>query len=196
MGNRSIDFFDTQFQRQIREAEFVLNPFEELALPYLQGRVLDLGCGLGNLTIAAARRGCSVLALDGSPHAVVRIKEVAAAEELPIDARPADLGRYRIAEDYDAIVAIGLLMFFERPVAEAVLRDIQAHVRPGGYAIINTLIAGTTYLDLFEPGRYCLFEREALTRAFAGWTICVDQERSFEAPGGTEKRFCTLVARR
>lgn len=45
----SIHFFETQFQRQVLEAEAGLNPFEQQALPYLQGAVLDYGCGLGQL---------------------------------------------------------------------------------------------------------------------------------------------------
>ena len=49
--NRSVSFFDTQFQHQIRETNFVLNPFEKLALPQLRSKVLDLGCGLGNLAM-------------------------------------------------------------------------------------------------------------------------------------------------
>ena len=68
MGDASIRFFDSQFRRQIRQAELALNPFEQRALPWLQGRVLDSGCGLGNLALAAARRGCTVPALDASPH--------------------------------------------------------------------------------------------------------------------------------
>jgi len=72
-GNKTISFFDTQFERQVREGDFALNPFERLALPYLYGKILDLGCGLGNLSIKAARRGCAVLALDASPNAIARI---------------------------------------------------------------------------------------------------------------------------
>lgn len=92
--NRGIEFFDTQFQRQIRESEFVLNPFEESVLPYMRGRVLDLGCGLGNLTVEAARRGCSVLALDATANAIERIRSVASAEGLPVEATVADLTTY------------------------------------------------------------------------------------------------------
>ncbi|BDG04208.1 hypothetical protein [Anaeromyxobacter oryzae] len=33
MSNRSIEFFDEQFKRQVQAHEFALNPFEEAALP-------------------------------------------------------------------------------------------------------------------------------------------------------------------
>ncbi len=37
-ANRSIEYFDEQFARQIRDHDFQLNPFEQLALPHLRGR--------------------------------------------------------------------------------------------------------------------------------------------------------------
>src|SRR6266508_5018004 len=110
--NRSIDFFETQFESQTRSGDFALNPFEMLAIPHVSGHVLDLGCGLGNLGIEAAKRGCSVVALDGSPTAITHIRETAAAAGLPIRADRVDLSSYRIAETYGTIIAIGLLMFF------------------------------------------------------------------------------------
>ena len=41
----SIAFFDTQFRRQAEQGVCQLNPFEQQALPYLHGEVLDFGCG-------------------------------------------------------------------------------------------------------------------------------------------------------
>src|SRR3970282_1988987 len=96
--NRTVDFFDTQFQRQGSEGKFALNPFEELALPFLCGRVLDLGCGLGNLSIEAAKRGCSVIALDASPNAITRIRQAALAEALPITAAEVDFESYAVTD--------------------------------------------------------------------------------------------------
>jgi tellurite methyltransferase len=194
--NRGIEFFDTQFQRQIRESEFVLNPFEQMVLPYLRGRVLDVGCGLGNLTIEAARAGCSVLALDASPNAIERIRSVAAAENLSVETAVVDLVTYRIIDDFDVIVSIGLLMFLKRDRARELLIEIGGHVTPGGYAIINVLIEGTTYLEMFEPGHYYLFGHDELLQSLAGWEILESRYNNFEAPGATVKMFATVVARK
>jgi tellurite methyltransferase len=188
-----IDFFERQFQRQVRTAEFGLNPFEQLALPYVTGEVLDLGCGLGNLSLEAARRGCSVRAVDASPTAVERLRAAALHEQLPLEALQADLGSYRIERDYDTIVAIGLLMFFRRERALDLLRQIERRVRPGGRAILNVLVEGTTYLGMFKPDEYTLFGRLELEQAFAGWTLIESRHDSFPAPGDTVKAFATLI---
>ena len=193
-ANRTVDFFDAQFRRQASEREFALNPFESAALPHLRGRVLDLGCGLGNLTLEAARRGCSVRALDASPAAVARIREAARAENLAVQADVVDLGRYRIEAEFDTIVAIGLLMFFPQARALELLADIRSHVAEGGCAILNVLIEGTTYLDLFEPGHCHLFGRDELERDFADWKLLLSRVDTFGVPDGRCKVFSTLIA--
>ncbi len=194
--NRSVDFFETQFQRQTESGDFALNPFERLAIPYLSGSVLDLGCGLGNLAIEAAQRGCPVVALDASPAAIAHIRRTATAARLPIRAECVDLSTYRIAEIFDTIVAIGLLMFFPKPRASELLEEIKAHVQPGGNAIVNTLIDGTTYLAMFEPDHYCLFSERELRKRFEGWDVREFRLDRFDAPGSTIKAFATVVARR
>lgn len=192
----SVRFFDAQFRRQLQGAELQLNPFEQAALPWLAGRVLDYGCGLGNLAVAAARRGCTVVALDGSPTAIAHLRAVARAESLPIEAGEADLRAHRPEGTFDAIVAIGLLMFFDCATALRQLGVLQSHLRPGGVAAVNVLVEGTTYLEMFEPGEYCLFARDALARRFAGWEILHDEFAEFAAPNGQVKAFETLIARK
>lgn len=196
MSNHSVRFFDTQFQRQVAVGEFVLNPFERLALPYLRGEVLDLGCGLGNLTLEAARAGCQVTALDGSATGIACLREKALCAGLALEAHEADLAHYTLDRDYDAIVAIGLLMFFPGDRAEALLGDIAAHVRPGGVAVLNVLTEGTTFLGMFEPGHYHLFPRGGLEAALPGWDIVVSAHDTFPAPNDTVKAFDTVIARR
>ena len=202
--NRAVDLFDRQFRHQIVAGEFVLNPFEQAVLPYLRGDVLDLGCGMGNLAVAAANQGCRVTALDGSAVAIERLGELARAGNLDIMARQADLGRDHgredIAADFDAVVAIGLLMFFPRPRSTAMLASIRDATRRGGIAAVNVLIEGTTFMDMFESDHYTLFGRDEVTEVFqqaaGGWEILLARHEGFDAPRGTRKEFSTVIARK
>lgn len=192
--NKSVEFFESQFQRQVREQEYTLNPFETLAMEYLVGSVLDLGSGLGNLSLEAGRRGHRVVAVDASPTAVARINETARREGLPVQAIQADIESWTIDQPYDTIVAIGLLMFFRRERALSLLHAIQEHVSPGGRAVVNVLIEGTTYTGMFDRDNYYLFRQNELGEHFTGWTILASRYETFPAPGETRKEFLTVIA--
>lgn len=194
--NKSVDFFDAQFRKQVAAGEFALNPFETACLPFIHGRTLDFGCGLGNLAIAVARRGLDVTAVDASAAAIKRIREVATAEKLRIDAQCADIGGYAIPGSFDTIAAIGLLMFFPKDKAVDLLLQIQARLAGHGTAIINVLTEGTTYMGMFEPGHYHLFGKDELRNFFAGWNIQHCAHDEFDAPEGTKKSFTTIVAQK
>ncbi|HEX9274278.1 MAG TPA: class I SAM-dependent methyltransferase [Candidatus Binatia bacterium] len=194
LNNKSVAFFEGQFQWQVRDQEYALNPFEILAIDYLKGSVLDLGCGLGNLSLEAGRRGHRVLAVDASPTAVARLNKDAEREGLPVRGIQADIESWTIDESYDTIVVIGLLMFFRHETALKLLTAIQEHVKPGGRAIVNVLIEGTTYLGMFDPDNYCLFRRNELEERFDGWSILESRYQTFPAPEGTRKDFSTIIA--
>lgn len=191
-----VEFFERQFRRQVASRDYALNPFETRALDYLVGDVLDLGSGLGNLSLAAARRGHRVIAVDASPTAVARIREDAGREGLPVEAFERDLAVWSIDRPYDTIVSIGLIMFFPRDRALEILGDLQKHVRPGGRAVVNTLVEGTTYAGMFEAQGHCLFAPDELVERFAGWDVLDSRRDTFPAPGETLKVFSTVVAER
>ncbi|MBE7418838.1 MAG: class I SAM-dependent methyltransferase [Ideonella sp.] len=193
----SVRFFDAQFQRQIETGELELNPFEQQVLLHLRGEVLDAGCGLGNLALAAAERGCRVLALDASAAAVEHLRARAAARALPLRAEVADLRDHQPpVQAFDAVVSIGLLPYFDCASAQRQLVRLRNAVRPGGIAAINVLIEGTTWRAPFGHDPYCLFAPDALRCAFDGWALGLDCEQTFDAPDGTVKRFSTVVAQR
>jgi tellurite methyltransferase len=195
-SDRSIEFFDRQFERQVQQPDIGLNPFEQAALPHLHGTVLDYGCGMGQLALAAARAGRPVIALDASEVAIDHLRRIVEVERLPVEADVADLRIHRLDQDFDTIVSIGLLMFFDCATAEAALAELEAHLRPGGTLIVNVLVEGTTYMDMFDPLGHCLFERDALTRRLAKWDIASSTLSDFAAPGGLNKAFATVIARK
>lgn len=195
-SNRSVEFFDRQFERQIHQAESALNPFEQAALPHLRGRVLDFGCGMGNLALAAARAGCTVLALDASEVAIAHLQEAAREEGLAVQAQVADLARHRVSGEFDTIVSIGLLMFLDCASAHRALDGLKAHLVSGGTLLVNVLVEGTTYMDMFDPNAHCLFPRDFLQTRLAGWEVIASSHQDFAAPGNTVKSFSTIVARK
>ena len=165
----AVQFFDRQFERQVGAADYALNPFEQAVLPFLRGDVLELGCGLGNLALAAAARGCHVTALDASPVAIADLARRAHLQGLDVEAHSAELRHFVPSRGHDAVVSIGLLMFFACNDARALLARLRDAVKPGGIIALNTLVEGTTWLEAFGTQPYCLFARDALTKAFSGW---------------------------
>lgn len=194
--NQSIDFFARQFDRQIATGDYALNLFEELVLPHLRGSVLDLGCGLGNLALAAARRGHPVTAIDACVGAVEDLRRRAHGESLALEVVQHELSHWKATGEYDTVVSIGLLMFLSCEEAEAVLAEMRSATIPGGLLAVNVLVAGTTFMDMFEPGRHCLWAPEDLLARFGGWNIIENLVQEFPAGAAQVKRFSTVIAER
>jgi tellurite methyltransferase len=195
-ANRTVEFFEAEFQRRVGSHDHALSSFEETALQFASGRVLDLACGLGNLTLAAARRGGEVVAVDASATAIAHVSEIARRERLPVTAVRADLEEYELAGPFDTVVAIGVLMFFPRDVALSLLVRIRETVRPGGVAAITVLTEGTTFERVFDPDRHYLFAPGELERAFDEWDVLVSRAGEAPSPEDTVRRFETVVARK
>jgi len=195
-ASHGVAFFREQFEHQIGAADYRLNPFEQWALPHLRGTVLELGCGLGNLTLAAARGGLAVTALDACPNAVADLARRALAERLDVRVAQTDQAQWQATQEFDTVVAIGLLMFFACDDGRRVLQQMRRAVRPGGTVVVNVLVEGTTFMAMFDPQQYCLFPPRELAQTFADWDIVLDRLDDFPAPGASTKRFATLIARR
>ena len=160
-------------------------------------RVLDLGSGSGRHAIALAMRGYHVDAIDESPAAIEKLREIAAARELPITGRVArvtssdiDFGRYT------AVVCTFVLHFLTRSEAHELLARARALAAPG---TVHALAAFTSQGELcngssaqfFFPAAGELAEdyRQSGWRVHRAWEqLCNTIERRAD---GTPKRNLT-----
>ena len=94
-------------------------------------RVLDVAAGSGNAALAAARRWCSVTAIDYVPTLLARAHERAVAERLPIEIDLGDAEALPYDDNsFDAVTSTFGAMFtpnHERPALE-MLQIGRAHV--------------------------------------------------------------------
>jgi len=75
-------------------------------------KVLDVAAGNGNVSLAAARRGCEVVATDYVPALLERARERAAAERLELELREADAEALPFQDgSFDAVVSTFGVMF-------------------------------------------------------------------------------------
>ena len=94
-------------------------------------KVLDVAAGNGNVSLAAARRWCEVVASDYVPALLERARERAAAERLDIEFREADAEALPFADaSFDAVVSTFGVMF--TPDQERAAAELLRVCRPGG----------------------------------------------------------------
>lgn len=123
-------YYETYYWDQnLEPPAFVQTRLQEIVAefsPYRQtNRLLDLGCGAGNLLVAARDAGWEAQGLDVSPRAVKHVRELG-FEVFQGELRDAQLP----SEQFDVITAAELLEHLPDPRAE--LKEIARLLRPGG----------------------------------------------------------------
>jgi ubiquinone/menaquinone biosynthesis C-methylase UbiE len=93
--------------------------------------VLDVAAGNGNVSLAAARRWCDVVATDYVPGLLERARERAAAERLDIAFREADAEALPFPDgSFDVVVSTFGVMF--TPDQDSAAAELVRVCRPGG----------------------------------------------------------------
>ena len=105
-----------------------------------RGRALDLGCGLGRITRALARRFDEVVAVDVSAEMVRRAEELHPEDELPNVSFHATDGVHLPLEDESVDFVFSYEVFQHLPsrdVMQANLLEVARILRPEGLALIH-----------------------------------------------------------
>lgn len=98
-------------------------------------RMLDAGCGAGQIAIPAARAGVDVTGIDIASNLIAHARARAAAENLKVRFEEADAEMLPFPDaSFDVVVSLFGAMFAPRP--DAVARELIRVCKPGGRVVM------------------------------------------------------------
>ncbi len=149
----SSGFDYARFEERFRGHEDYVSRNQEFYLPYLEGagRVLDLGCGRGELLKLLADRGVGVVGVDLDPEAL------AACREKGLTVERGDLFEFLSGQDdgsCDAVVCAHVVEHLPPLALPRLMELAHSKLRPNGVFAVETpnprclaIFAGDFYLD-------------------------------------------------
>jgi len=133
-------------------------------------RVLDLACGEGRHSLAAAALGAEVVAVDRDEEAIAAGRELAAEHDLEVDWRVADLEQpWPDLGRFDAVLVFNYL---DRARMPAVLEL----VGPGGFLLMETFLTAQRELGWGPTSDHHLLRPAEIGRLVAPLTVLHGRE--------------------
>jgi tellurite methyltransferase len=138
------------------------------------GKVLDLGCGEGRNSFYLASRGLDVTAIDRSAAGIEKLLTLAGRAGVDVCGIVSDIVNLDIVEDYDLVMAHGVLYYLTEMEWHDLLTQVKERTRPGGFNAYSVFIFSDDYPrpNEFKSARYThSFAPGALRDFYADWEI-------------------------
>ncbi|MBL8062920.1 MAG: methyltransferase domain-containing protein [Anaerolineales bacterium] len=121
-------------------------PFILTLAKQLGGKVLELGCGTGRLTIPLAQNGVNIAGLDVVPGMIELAKQK--SEGTPINWVLADVRTFQLGQKFSLIFEAGSVFhhMLTRHDQEAYLARVREHLEEDGRLALNILLPKSKYL--------------------------------------------------
>jgi tellurite methyltransferase len=135
-------------------------------------RVLDLGCGEGRNSLFLASLGHSVVAIDHSDAGIGKLRAIAERTGVALEAHVGDIAALEPAEDFDCVLAHGVLYYLENPVWRQLLARLKQRTRPGGFHVFTVFIYNADYpvTDEIAAAHYkSSFRPRELAEVYRDW---------------------------
>lgn len=124
---------------------------EDAACLKKNSRVLDMMCGFGRHSIALAKKGYSITAVDNSKDYVEELAEKARLENLPVKAIKFNALEFTCKGAFDAVILMGnSFTYFEKKSCLQFLKNLNDSLDAGGKLIINEWLLGETVSKTFK----------------------------------------------
>ena len=139
------DLYDVMAQRDAAMETFYVERARRRG-----GRVLELACGTGRLTVPLARACRSVVGADASPAMLERARHQAAEARVDVDFVELDMRDFTVTGDrFDTIIlaANSILHLLTHEELEGLFRSVARHLEPGGEFLFDAYIPSVSILS-------------------------------------------------
>jgi SAM-dependent methyltransferase len=192
-----MDWSDGEYEHTAKElAPMAARVIASLG-PLAGKRVLDVGCGTGNASLEAARRGATVVAIDPAARLLEVTCRRAEAEGLRLDARVGDAARLP-GEDrsFDVVVSIFAVVF--APDADAAVGEMLRVLGDDGRVVVTSWTTEGAIADVSVMIRAAMAPAyvapgDAPTRPGPAWGDAAWVEALFARHGGAASMETTSL---
>jgi len=145
MPNINDNFFDGHYKKiwkNIIPDELTTKEIDFM-LPYFElkegSKVLDLMCGYGRHTLALARKGIAVTAIDNLPDYLQEIEKAAQDEKLPVRTIQQSVIDLELEQQFDLAICMGnSIQFFDAAEIKKIFDAVNKSLKAGGQLLINS----------------------------------------------------------
>lgn len=133
IGTRA--FYDAAEKLRYEYHYHLMPLFQRIAREFPKGKLLEVGCSMGNDTIQFARLGMNVTGVDLTPKAIELIQQRFALYGLTGDFRVADAEKLPFDDNtFDVCYSFGVL--HHTPDTAGAIEELRRVLRPGGKAFV------------------------------------------------------------
>ena len=133
------DYYKENEGKELRDPR--LQAIASIASLQDKGRVLDIGCGRGELSYYFAKRGFAVTAVDYSADAIALAQKCFEGEEQlksRVEFRQSDVCSVQLQGQYDLATASDVIEHLSPEELELLYKGVSEHLKPAGLFVVHT----------------------------------------------------------
>jgi 2-polyprenyl-3-methyl-5-hydroxy-6-metoxy-1,4-benzoquinol methylase len=208
------EFYENSIEKRINAKEglirLVTPEFKQILAEYSKGIALDLGYGYGNYTIALAKKGLEVVAIDYIERKFLKKRINDKKYQNKISILKKDIDYFSPKQSFDVIVAKDVLHFLSKYALLSIMKKLSSKTKING---TNYIVLFTDIQRQFLNGERIIIEGEAniskqelvkyVKEIYSGWNVRIISKKYEEnTHSGLDRRFnfkankITIIARK